>query len=154
MMFDSSGHMRSCAVWKSFNQLSSWWLLCKRYAYTLIRVSRHYYVIRMFLLCLCIFVSNKAFWSWKFKKCPNKKEKSVQCVLNREIFYLISLLRDYAWFQGNVSLTTGNDPEHLTHWGRLTHICVNKLTIIDSDNGLSTATAPSHYLNQCSHIFN
>ena len=66
MMFDSSGRMWSCAVWKSFNQLSSWWLLCKRYAYTLIRVSRHYYVIRMFLLCLCIFVSNKAFWSWSW----------------------------------------------------------------------------------------
>ena len=25
----------------------------------------------------------------------------------------------------------------LTHWGRMTHICVNKLTIIGSDNGLS-----------------
>ena len=25
----------------------------------------------------------------------------------------------------------------LIHWGRMTHICVNKLTIIDSDNGLS-----------------
>ena len=25
----------------------------------------------------------------------------------------------------------------LTHWGRVTHICVDKLTIIDSDNGLS-----------------
>ena len=25
----------------------------------------------------------------------------------------------------------------LTHWGRGTHICVGKLTIIDSDNGLS-----------------
>ena len=25
----------------------------------------------------------------------------------------------------------------LTHWGRLTHICVDKLTIICSDNGLS-----------------
>ena len=26
---------------------------------------------------------------------------------------------------------------HLTHWGRVTHICVVKLTIIGSDNGLS-----------------
>ena len=26
---------------------------------------------------------------------------------------------------------------HLTHWGRVTHICVNKLTTIGSDNGLS-----------------
>ena len=25
----------------------------------------------------------------------------------------------------------------LTHWGRVTHICVGKLTTIDSDNGLS-----------------
>ena len=25
----------------------------------------------------------------------------------------------------------------LTHWGRVTHICVGKLTIINSDNGLS-----------------
>ena len=25
----------------------------------------------------------------------------------------------------------------LTHWGRVTHICVGNLTIIDSDNGLS-----------------
>ena len=28
-------------------------------------------------------------------------------------------------------------PCNLTHWGRVTHICVNKLTIIASDNGLS-----------------
>ena len=26
---------------------------------------------------------------------------------------------------------------HLTHWGRVTHICVSRLTIIGSDNGLS-----------------
>ena len=26
----------------------------------------------------------------------------------------------------------------LTHWGRVTHICVNKLTTIGSDNGLSS----------------
>ena len=25
----------------------------------------------------------------------------------------------------------------LTHWGRVTHVCVNKLAIIGSDNGLS-----------------
>ena len=28
-------------------------------------------------------------------------------------------------------------PTVLTHWGRVTHICVSKLTIIGSDNGLS-----------------
>ena len=29
------------------------------------------------------------------------------------------------------------DQYRLTHWGRVTHICVSKLTIIGSDNGLS-----------------
>ena len=48
-----------------------------------------------------------------------------------------------------LSLTTNsnNHPENsgarrpfhkiLTHWGRVTHICVDKLTTIGSDNGLS-----------------
>ena len=33
---------------------------------------------------------------------------------------------------------TGNKPlaESLTHWGRATHICIGKLIIIGSDNGL------------------
>ena len=39
----------------------------------------------------------------------------------------------------------------LTHWGRVTHICVGNLTIIGPDNGLSP---PSHYLNQCWNIVN
>ena len=30
-----------------------------------------------------------------------------------------------------------SDQTMLTHWGRVTHICVNKLTIIGSDNGLA-----------------
>ena len=34
----------------------------------------------------------------------------------------------------------------LTHWGRVTHICVGNLTI--------TWSAPSHYLNQCWDIVN
>ena len=42
----------------------------------------------------------------------------------------------------------------LTHGGRVIHICVNKLTIIGSDDGLSPDAwlAPSHYLNQCWNI--
>ena len=44
----------------------------------------------------------------------------------------------------NVTLTTSIGPSRikfsevfLTHWGRVKHICVGKLTIIGSDNGLS-----------------
>ena len=38
----------------------------------------------------------------------------------------------------------------LTHWCWMTHICISKIIIIGSDNGLS----PSHYLNQCWNIVN
>ena len=38
-----------------------------------------------------------------------------------------------------------------THWGRVTHICVNKLSILGSDNGLAPTR---HYLKQCWIIFN
>ena len=40
----------------------------------------------------------------------------------------------------------------LTHRGRVTHLCVSKLNIIGSDNGLSPLY--SHYLNQCWNIVN
>ena len=36
------------------------------------------------------------------------------------------------WYRGNYCAIS-----KLTHWGRVTHICVSKLTIIGSDNGLS-----------------
>ena len=50
-----------------------------------------------------------------------------------------------AWFQTAKSMINkSNVPvwlllraHYLTHWGRMTHICVSKLTIIGSDNGLS-----------------
>ena len=43
---------------------------------------------------------------------------------------------------------------HLTHWGRVAHICVSKLTIIGSDNGLSPGRRQAIYLNQCWNIVN
>ena len=36
-----------------------------------------------------------------------------------------------------VSRKQSPDKYHLTHWDRVTHICVGNLTIIGSDNGLS-----------------
>ena len=52
------------------------------------------------------------------------------------------LCNTWYWLQGasltNFVLTLGAS---LTHWGRVTHICVSKLTIIGSDNGLSPAGA-------------
>ena len=39
--------------------------------------------------------------------------------------------------QQYLNLSSGLVKSLLTHWGRVTHICVGKLTIIGSDNGLS-----------------
>ena len=40
-------------------------------------------------------------------------------------------------FSYNIPLLSKTIVFYLTHWGRVTHICVGKLTIIGSDNGLS-----------------
>ena len=43
----------------------------------------------------------------------------------------------------------------LTHWGRVAHICVSKINIIGSDNGLSPGRLQAIiYLNQCWNIVN
>ena len=47
--------------------------------------------------------------------------------------HMIIFLYPLDYFTG-----TGNKPlKPLTHWGRVTHICVSKLTITGSDNGFS-----------------
>ena len=42
----------------------------------------------------------------------------------------------------------------LTHWGRVTHICVGKLSIIGSDNGLSPGRRQAIIWKKCSNIVN
>ena len=50
-------------------------------------------------------------------------------------FTLDILTAPVAVYGGVVAGENSERPE-LTHWGRVTHICVGKLTIIGSDNGL------------------
>ena len=45
-------------------------------------------------------------------------------------WWIVALVRRQAVARNNAGLL-------LTHWGRVTHICVSKLTIIGSDNGLT-----------------
>ena len=42
----------------------------------------------------------------------------------------------------------------LTHWGRVTHKCVTKVSHHWLKKGLVAYSAPSHYLNQCWFIVN
>ena len=46
-----------------------------------------------------------------------------------------SLVQFITWYQTGVN--------ELTHWGQVTHICISKLTIIGSDNGLSPGRRPA-----------
>ena len=43
-----------------------------------------------------------------------------------------------------ISLATPRSSVKLTHWGRVTHICVRKLTIFSSDNVLSPVRSLGH----------
>ena len=63
-------------------------------------------------------------------------------------------LHNKKYFVASVSNVSCHFVTALTHWDRVTHICVCKLTIIGSDNSLSSWTAPSHYQNQCWIIVN
>ena len=57
----------------------------------------------------------------------------------------VCLFHDWKWsfiinFYDRSLITRNHDHwliAHLTHWGRVTHICVSKLSIFGSDNGLS-----------------
>ena len=42
----------------------------------------------------------------------------------------------------------------LTNWGRVTHICVDNLTVIGSENGLSPGRRQASIWNQCWNIVN
>ena len=41
------------------------------------------------------------------------------------------------WILSNTKFGSSKKKIQLTHWGRVTHICVGNLTIIGPDNGLS-----------------
>ena len=50
--------------------------------------------------------------------------------------HCMDILSCYNNNYNNIIISSRYDIQ-LTHWGRVTHICVGKITIIGSDNGLS-----------------
>ena len=75
-----------------------------------------------FLLFLCSFfvlLSEKGVRGSRFSKRPLFPNVIITVLID------IHTCSNEIWFM------------ELTHWGRVTHICVSKLTIIGSDNGLS-----------------
>ena len=55
-------------------------------------------------------------------------------------YYQLYGLHCFSWWPCAIkwrNICTHGDAHYITLWGRVTHICVGKLTIIGSDNGLS-----------------
>ena len=69
---------------------------------------------------------------WNIGNDPNGEVNMLQ-PLNKVIIGSSNGLSS-VWHQ---AVTWTNADMLITHWGRVTHICVSKITIIDSDNGLS-----------------
>ena len=64
-----------------------------------------------------------------FLEVQNNKANHYE--LRMDIVCKWTLIRKYGWL---AHIQTGR--QQLTHWGRVAHICVSKLTIIGSDTGL------------------
>ena len=72
---------------------------------------------------------SKIYWRW-ILQCENRLNMVIKTgwKINQYHFITSVVAVILPW---SVGLS------HLSHWGRMTHICVSKLTIIGSDNGLS-----------------
>ena len=65
--------------------------------------------------------------------------------MKTNVFHLMTAWHIFALYWTNAvwygiwyfHCSCSNELNELTHWGRVTHICVSELTIIGSDNGLS-----------------
>ena len=69
-------------------------------------------------------------------KCHLTSENELQVADKRHDALLCSLHYGCWWLLGHLQAQWWPNKD-LTHWGLATHICVGKLTIIGSDNGLS-----------------
>ena len=84
---------------------------------------------------------SKQWWGWWWAYLNTLRPRQNDRHFTDDNFKFI-FLNDSYWIWLEISLKfvpkspTYNKPA-LTHWGRVTHICVSKLIIIGSDNGLS-----------------
>ena len=97
---------------------------------------------RIHILCLIIIIKSEV---WTITQCLGFGHETMVCTVCLSIFLsLLSLLLSLSF--GKQTYVSGRNVlgkccvesrNSLTHWGRVTHICVGKLIIIGSDNGLS-----------------
>ena len=64
------------------------------------------------------------------------------------------LISFYEWYSYKRHVYYADSPKALTHWGRVTHICVSKPVNYPSLLQIMDCRLASHYLNQCWNIVN
>ena len=74
-------------------------------------------------------------WKFAYRGCDKHGKGSIYEKLRK--LCNIVWCRFNTWLQWIGQRQLQDEARDLTHWGRATHICVSKLTIIASDNGLS-----------------
>ena len=82
-------------------------------------------------MCISIFIKILISLTITYPKCP------LDFVLSYVVLFSgMTKITPQSIMLIQISVTSQGHNE-LTHWGRVTHICVSKQTIIGSDNGLS-----------------
>ena len=76
-------------------------------------------------------------YCWRHHLCTNIVQHSLlqYCIILIHLIISKILTMDLQWSPANVGYVLS--VVSLTHWGRVTHICVSRLDITGSDNGLS-----------------
>ena len=96
------------------------------------------------MYCMQCFLKSKCIKSrtsndknrWIIKKVMVLK-KLLPRLATRGIYSPVDWRCDEAWREQTLVYPPVMCQQRLTHWGRVTHICVGKLSIVGSDNGLS-----------------
>ena len=86
-------------------------------------------------LYLNVLWSVKVLWHWPHKWTPNVTAIATHGLQCQDRLYHIADLCQNKYMK--TILVYPQNSKILTHWGWVMHICISKLTIIGSDNGLS-----------------
>ena len=86
------------------------------------------------LINFCPFLLHREKYYQTFKVLQNTTKRVIDCLSAQDMGAFCVVKLSLIHFLEK-AISTHHTP--LTHWGRVTHICVGDLTIIGSDNGLS-----------------
>ena len=96
-------------------------------------------ILTRWSLCIIIVISKNIIWNKQWAEGFKFVREALWCIHDHiwQWFLIREMIFNYCWPNSITLWKYQLMSNVLSHWGRVTHICVNNLTIIDSDNGLS-----------------